>query len=162
MGKPIIPTFRFEKYTEVTPEFLAQNGIKGILTDLDSTLTEHDFPEPDDELLRWVGDMKSAGIPICIVSNNKIRRTAPFARKIGVGYLCNSWKPHRPALRIALGVIGCHKDNAVFIGDQLYTDIKGAVKMGMKSVLVKPIGTKTTPYIRFKRMLERKQGIGNE
>ena len=121
MGKQIIPTFRFEKYTEVTPEFLSQNGIKGILTDLDSTLTEHDFPEPDDELLAWVGKMKAAGIPICIVSNNKTRRTAPFANKIGVGYLCNAWKPHRPALKIALSVIGCDENNAVFIGDQRNT-----------------------------------------
>ncbi len=162
MGKAIIPTFRLEKYTEVTPEFLAENGIKGILTDLDSTLTEHDCPNPDMELLGWVEQMKNAGIPICIVSNNKTRRVAPFARKIGAGYLCNAWKPHRPALKVALSVIGCDKNNAVFIGDQLYTDIKGAVKMGMKSVLVKPIGEKTTAYIKFKRMLERKQGIGNE
>jgi len=162
MKKNVTPTFRFEKYTEITPSFLKENGIKGILTDLDSTLTEHDCPDVDEELSAWVYSMKSAGIPICIVSNNKTSRTAPFARKLGVGYFCNAWKPHRPVLRIALSVIGCHKDNSVFIGDQLYTDIKGAVKMGMRSVLVKPIGTKSTPYIRFKRMLERKQGIGNE
>ena len=162
MKKTVTPTFRFEKYTEVTPDFLKENGIKGILTDLDSTLTEHDCPDVDGELYAWIEGMRVAGIPICIVSNNKTSRTAPFARKIGVGYFCNAWKPHRPALRLALRVIGCTHDDAVFMGDQLYTDIKGAVKMGMRSILVKPIGTKSTPYIRFKRMLERRQGIGNE
>lgn len=162
MSKIITPTFKFEKYTAVTPEFLAENGIKGVLTDLDSTLVEHDCPDPTAELLLWVDTMKTAGIPICIVSNNRTRRTAPFARKIGVGYLCNSWKPHKAALRIALSVIGCDENNSVFIGDQLYTDIKGAERMGMRSVLVKPIGNKTTAYIKLKRMFERKQGIGNE
>ena len=36
--------FAFRRVNDITPEFLFKNNIKGLLLDLDNTLTTHDNP----------------------------------------------------------------------------------------------------------------------
>ena len=38
--------FAFKSVLEITPEFLKEEDIKGLLLDLDNTLTTHDNPKP--------------------------------------------------------------------------------------------------------------------
>ena len=47
------------------------------------------------------------------------------------------------------------RGNTVFIGDQLFTDVWGAKRTGMKSILVKPIYPKEEIQIVLKRYLEK-------
>ena len=47
------------------------------------------------------------------------------------------------------------RGNTVFIGDQLFTDVWGAKRTGMKSILVKPINPKEEIQIVLKRYLEK-------
>ena len=41
------------------------------------------------------------------------------------------------------------------IGDQIFTDIASAKRIGMKAVLVKPINDKKTAFFIFKRIMEK-------
>ena len=45
-------------------------------------------------------------------------------------------------------------ENTVFVGDQLFTDIFGAKRIGLKNFLVKPINEKEEFQIVLKRKLE--------
>ena len=38
------PTYVFDKVKDITPDFLKKHGIKGLLLDLDNTLTTHNNP----------------------------------------------------------------------------------------------------------------------
>jgi len=51
--------------------------------------------------------------------------------------------------------MGTKPSNTVFIGDQLFTDVYGANRAGIKSYFVKPIGPKEEIQIVLKRYLER-------
>jgi predicted HAD superfamily phosphohydrolase YqeG len=46
------------------------------------------------------------------------------------------------------------KHNTLFIGDQLFTDVWGARRTGLYSILVKPINPKEEIQIVLKRYLE--------
>ena len=46
-------------------------------------------------------------------------------------------------------------DNTLFVGDQLFTDVWGAKRLGIRNVLVKPIDKKEEIQIVLKRYLER-------
>ena len=46
-------------------------------------------------------------------------------------------------------------ENTVFMGDQLFTDVWGANRAGVRSILVKPIQKDTEIQIRLKRLGER-------
>jgi predicted HAD superfamily phosphohydrolase YqeG len=51
--------------------------------------------------------------------------------------------------------MGTRIDNTVFVGDQLFTDVFGANRIGMMTYLVKPIHPKEEIQIVLKRKLER-------
>lgn len=52
-------------------------------------------------------------------------------------------------------MMGCTPRNALFVGDQLFTDVWGAKRAGMHTILVKPIHPKEEIQIVLKRYLER-------
>lgn len=60
------PTYVFDKVGEITPDFLAKKHIKGLLLDLDNTLTTHNNPVPPQSSLDWLAKMKAAGIKLMI------------------------------------------------------------------------------------------------
>ena len=51
------PTYVFDKVGEITPDFLAKRHIKGLLLDLDNTLTTHNNPVPPQSSLDWLAKM---------------------------------------------------------------------------------------------------------
>ena len=51
--------------------------------------------------------------------------------------------------------IGCNRKNTLFVGDQLFTDVWGAKRTGIYSILVKPIHPKEEIQIVLKRYLEK-------
>lgn len=49
-------------------------------------------------------------------------------------------KPHREIFRAALTALGTDAAHCVFVGDKMRTDIKGATRMGMTTILLSPHG----------------------
>ena len=52
-------------------------------------------------------------------------------------------------------MMGTNTGNTLFVGDQLFTDVYGARRTGIHSILVKPIHPKEEIQIVLKRHLER-------
>lgn len=146
----------FNSYKDITPEIIKQFHINGILIDLDDTLVPHNYPVPDENVKSWIEILNQEGIPVCIISNNQKKRMMSFIKDLNVGYFYNSFKPRTHVIDLALGVMNIRRDEAVLIGDQLFTDILAANKSGIKAFLVKPIGNKSTLFIKLKRFIERK------
>ena len=51
--------------------------------------------------------------------------------------------------------MGSDKETTVFIGDQLFTDVWGAKRCGIRNILVAPIDPHEEIQIVLKRILER-------
>ena len=64
-------------------------------------------------------------------------------------------KPFSKNLKRALSDLSVEKNEAIFIGDQIFTDVLAARFFGIRAILVPPIKDKTDPFTRFKRLLER-------
>ena len=67
----------------------------------------------------------------------------------------NAHKPSTKNYIKAMELMQTDRGNTVFIGDQLFTDVWGAKRTGMKSILVKPINPKEEIQIVLKRYLEK-------
>ena len=78
-----------------------------------------------------------------------------FNRDINVSYIFKANKPAKKSFYKAMKIMGTRINNTVFIGDQLFTDIFGANRIGLMSYFVKPIGPKEEIQIVIKRKLER-------
>lgn len=78
-----------------------------------------------------------------------------FNQDIGVDYVYNAHKPSTKNYVRAMEIMGTDKENSLFIGDQLFTDVWGAKRAGILTYLVKPIHPKEEIQIVLKRRLER-------
>jgi len=141
---------------EITPDKLKQLGIKGIITDLDNTLVEWDRPDATEELSEWLTEMKEAGIRIIIASNNKEERVKHFANPLNIEYIHRAKKPLGKAYYSALVRLGLRPNEVVMVGDQLLTDVFGANRMKLYTILVRPVAESDGWVTRFNRFVERR------
>lgn len=140
---------------DITPDYLLKRKINTVLLDLDNTLTKWNAYEVDEKICSWINEMKIEGIRPCIVSNNKESRIAIVAKKLDIPYIFRATKPRKRAFRIALEVMNASKAETAFIGDQLFTDILGANRMKIFSILVKPLHHREFFGTKIVRRVER-------
>ena len=100
------PTYVFNDITGITPKFLKRKHIKGIVLDVDNTLTTHNNPVPPQSSLDWLASVKKAGIKLIIVSNNKPPRIEPFAKVLDLEYVANGRKPLTSVINEAVRRLG--------------------------------------------------------
>ena len=86
-------TVALRSVLQIQPGLLRQYGIRGLMLDLDNTLTTHDNPAPAEGVLSWIGVMRQAGIAMMIVSNNRPHRVQPFAAALGLPFVAEGAKP---------------------------------------------------------------------
>lgn len=149
------PTYVFNDVTEITADFLNKHNIKGLILDLDNTLTTHNNPTPPQSSLDWLDKMKKSGIKMMIVSNNSAERVTPFANALGLHFVPNGKKPLTFGYTQAIKEMGIHKKNIAAVGDQIFTDILGSNLKGIRSLFVFPIEPETSLPFRFKRACEK-------
>lgn len=155
MFKKFYPADYLESAYEVNYDALYKKGVRGLIFDIDNTLVEHGAPATD-RAKRLFLRLKEIGFATCLISNNKEPRVAPFAREVGADhYVCDAHKPSRANYRRAMELMGTDVSSTYFIGDQLFTDVYGANRTGIPSILVRPIHPKEEFQIVLKRRLER-------
>lgn len=151
----LIPDYMFPTFDAVTCEFLREHSIRAVILDIDNTLEPYENAEPSDRVRAWLDELRNAGIGTAIVSNNNRKRVETFNADIGMPAYYISAKPFACKIRRALRDLGAVPDEALFIGDQIFTDVWAAHNAGIRAVLVPPIKDKTGALTRFKRWLER-------
>lgn len=77
-----------------------------------------------------------------------------FSDAVHSRYIFKAGKPSPVNYRKAMEIMGTAADTTLFVGDQLFTDVWGAKKAGILSILVKPIHPKEEIQIVLKRRLE--------
>ena len=110
--------------------------------------------EADKRAIELFERLRAIGFSTCILSNNKEPRVSPFADKVGSPYIFKGGKPSRKGYERAMERMKTDRDTTFFVGDQLFTDVWGANRTGLYSILVKPINPKEEIQIVLKRYLE--------
>lgn len=140
----------------IAPRELKDQGISAILVDLDNTLVpwrSYDIPS---EVKEWLRAVHESGLKVCIVSNTHYsRRLQRLAEDLGVPYVRRIMKPRRGGFREALRLLGCQPAEAVVVGDQIFTDILGGNRMGLRTILVKPLSKREFLGTKLSRAVER-------
>lgn len=141
-------------YTDVDFQKLYKAGYRGIISDIDNTLVEHDA-DASEEAIIFCKKLKDIGFKLCLMSNNDEERVARFNKDINVHMIYNAKKPLLSSYNKAMELMGTNKKNTVFFGDQIFTDIYGANRAGIKSILVDPISPREEIQIIIKRFFEK-------
>lgn len=149
------PSIIAESIYDIDINELYNNGIRGLIFDIDNTLVGHGVLDVDDKLLNWIKDLKNMGFNICIVSNNKEYRVTKFNEKINVLTIYKASKPRKRAFLKASEMMNIDINKIAVVGDQIFTDILGGNRLGMYTIMVKPVGKEEPWFIKTKRILEK-------
>lgn len=139
---------------EIKFDRLYREGYRGIIFDIDNTLVPHGAPA-DERAKKLFAYLKELGFQCCLLSNNKEPRVKMFHDQVQVQYIFKAAKPKVSGYEQAMELMGTHKGNTLFVGDQIFTDVYGANRAGIRTILTKPIDPKEEIQIVLKRYLER-------
>lgn len=134
-------------------QILYEKGFRGILFDIDNTLVYHgDSSNPEVDTL--FHKIQNIGLKTLLLTNNDEERVKRFIENIDTPYICNAGKPDTECYLNAVKMLGITKEEVIVIGDQIFTDILGANRSRMASILVKFIRKDSEIWIGKRRYLE--------
>lgn len=160
-----IPDIYQKSIYHIDYEKLLDAGIKCILFDLDNTCIPYKDKEPNKKLIELFEMLKDMDFKLIIFSNATRRRIAPFKKVLNVDCLARAGKPRKRNFLKVLKLFNYELSDVAIVGDQLYKDILGGNKIGIKTILVNPMSLDDmiiTKYIfrplekRKYRLLEKK------
>ncbi|EHF01653.1 HAD superfamily phosphatase [Olsenella sp. oral taxon 809 str. F0356] len=135
---------------------LASEGVRCVLLDRDNTCVPRDAKVAPPQVLDWLGRVREAGMATCVVSNNfhsaEVERSA---RELGCEVVHHAMKPLPFAVHAALRKVGVPAEQAVLVGDQVFTDVVAGNLAGVRAVLVRPQSTQDLWYTQLLRVAER-------
>lgn len=154
MFQKFYPGKWMESTYDIDFDKLYKDGYRGLIFDIDNTLVPHGAPA-DERAKALFAHLKELGFQACLLSNNKEPRVKMFNEDIQVNYIFDAHKPSTKNYIKAMEIMGTDKQTTMFVGDQLFTDVYGANRAGLFTVLVKPIHPKEEIQIVLKRYLEK-------
>ena len=150
-----LPDLYLDDIYQISPEALRERGIRAVLLDIDNTLVTYDDPKPTPAVLSWLAALKEHGIEAAFISNNHRERVECFNEELQLFATWDSRKPSGKCYRAAMAHLGTDERTTAVIGDQVFTDVWSAKRLGLYCILVKPIKDKTSLFFRSKRLLEK-------
>lgn len=126
----------------------ADPPIRALVLDVDRTLLPRHTDRLPAAAEHWLRQAMEV-VPIHLLSNNPSRRRiGGVAGPLGLPYTTWATKPRRRALRRVLAELGLPPGQVALVGDRLFTDVLVGNRLGLFTVLVKPIGPQGEPCTR--------------
>ena len=153
MYQSLFPSDDYDSAYDIDFYAYYNKGYRGILFDVDNTLVEHGQPVTI-RAIELFARLREAGFKTCIISNNKEYRVKPLADALESYYVYKAGKPAARGYIEGMEHMGTSGSTTLFVGDQIFTDILGANRAGIHSILVKPVAKHEEIQIVLKRKLE--------
>jgi hypothetical protein len=125
-------------------QLLAQ-GIRALVLDVDRTLLPRRGSELPPAVEAWLRRAQQT-LPLHLFSNNPSRsRIGAVADQLGVSYTTSAGKPRRGPLRRVIEQLDLPHSQVAIVGDRVFTDVLAGNRLGLYTVLVKPVNPEGEP-----------------
>jgi len=152
-----IPDMYQKSIYTINYEKLYEDGMRCLLFDLDNTCVPYVEKVPSKKLKDLFDRLKDMGFKVIIFSNAGKKRLEPFKNGLLVDCSYSSKKPSKIKFLKVLSLFGFDLSETAIIGDQLFTDIFGGNRVGIKTILVNPMSNKDLFVTKIFRILEKRQ-----
>ena len=141
--------------TTLDIDLLCNEGIKGLILDLDSTLMEPKSGKLTPQVEQWLAGARGRLKMVVLTNNHRQSYIDNASKVLNMEVIGHAAKPWRQGFRQALAILELPPDSVAVVGDRPLTDIWGGVLSDMRTVLVRPLSTIVEPSIKtFCRNLE--------
>ena len=154
MRFPLLPAIITDELTDLTPEFLKDQGIELLMLDFDNTIVPYTTSVATKEMDAWIKNILVSGISVCVVSNSHKDRVKIFCGHYGMDCITHAKKPFSKGINECLAKYGIRASEAALVGDQIYTDTLGANNSGVMPILVKAIDNHNF-WLKARHVLEK-------
>ena len=150
----LIPDVIYPSIFDVDLSSLYDKGVRGLILDVDNTLKPPGRSGPGEDVVSWLNSARDAGFGICLLSNSLRGHVLRFSSGLGLYSLTYARKPAAAGFLKAMRLLDCDAGQACVVGDQIFTDVLGAKRLGLMAVYVKPITRSEEITVRLKRIPE--------
>lgn len=153
----LIPMYHYDRIENISLDDIRSWGVKAVVIDIDNTICYDATRRFIDGSKQWVERVKSSGIPMMIVSNANRSRAMKIARELSLPCVPIAKKPKPESFLKAAETLKVDVREIAFVGDQIFSDVKGANEVGAVSVYVEPPAREIVFYFfyRYRRFKER-------
>jgi len=153
MSLSFLPTVIVDSVTQLTPEYLQQQGIELLMLDFDNTIVPYTTSIPTEEMDRWLATMTGSQVRICVVSNSHKPRVKVFCEKYGIPCITHAKKPFSRGIRQCLAKFELAPEKCALAGDQIFTDTLGGNGCNVRTILVRAIHNHTI-WLKIRHVAE--------
>ena len=156
MSKIYKPDIYVKSIYDINYKKLLEKNINVLLFDIDNTIGDNKEKTPSTKAIKLFNKLKKDGFKVYIISNALKGRATRYGKCLNTKTYYFSAKPlKRQYLRI-IKENNLQISNIAAIGDQIFTDIKGANNMNITSILVDPISKNESIFTKINRIRENK------
>lgn len=155
MRNPLHVWRRYHAVWDIPLETLEEAGIKLIALDRDNTTFNRKKRDVPEKIREWVHAARDKGFLLYMISNNfhgdQIAHTASI---LGIKSIDHAMKPLPCALKKVCRAEAVTPEQAVMIGDQIFTDIASGNLAGSKTILIDALSQRDLFYTYLLRLFE--------
>ncbi len=130
-SKVTLPSLPFKKFIE--------KGIKAIVLDVDGTLLPGKETNLAVSTQEWVDTAKSHFVLHLFSNNPSKKRIGAVANQLNLPFISGAAKPRRFHLRKLIDELKLQPYEIAIVGDRIFTDVLAGNRLGLYTVLVKPL-----------------------
>ena len=134
---------------------LKEAGKTCLLLDFDNTLGPDHATAPDKYAYDFIKKVHEEGFKCCLVSNASTGRSSKIAEMLEIPCVTYAHKPRPDGVYRALKLMDTPKENAVMIGDQVFTDVIAGRLAPVYTIMVEKYSAKEIWYVVLKRPFEK-------
>lgn len=151
------PDEKLSSVCELDLASLSSRGISALIFDLDNTLGIWGFKQMPDETLAHLKSIESHGFQLGFLSNHNGKDREHVINALSEYPLVfAARKPELAGFKKILELLNVNPTQTAMIGDQLFTDVLGAKRLGMYAIMVDPVAPEVEDFeVRIRRFFER-------
>lgn len=144
------PTYIYPKVEDLPLADFYEAGIRGLILDLDDTLTRKNSTYFTPAVREWLQDAKRRGIQCYIVSNNRYpKHVETVSALLNIPAVAQAHKPSARYLLQALSEMNLPPQQVLVVGDRLLTDVLGGNYLNMPTCLLTPLNPKPRGVMKW-------------
>jgi len=151
----LCPSMYVNSVSEIDLQRLKKDNYKFIMLDLDNTLLPWGDNVVSPDVLNWLAMASREGFYLCVVSNSRSGRAKQIVGKLNINFIPNALKPFKGGFFKAMDYFGGNIQEAIMVGDQIFTDVLGGNRIGVFTILVRPIHKKELFTTKIMRLFEK-------
>lgn len=148
----MIPDAYYENILKIDYSKLKEIGIKNIFFDIDNTIVPYKETKINKKTKDLFKQLKK-DFNVFLFSNSRRKRVMNIANNLNVNAYYLSMKPLKKNYKKVMNMF--NKDECIFIGDQLLTDVRGAKKNKLKVIFVDKLKDYEPITTKFWRLIEK-------